>query len=144
MQHSIALYELAAPVGLIDLSAQPMPPLGGKAQVIERKGLFLLERGPGTLRTWACTNAGSGTFQIIDGLPDENGMIDLSNVEDLNWFGNGRQLYKANPAVMNSWMLDAGFNFGLMVRHFGGQVGAPAMGTVVWVPFRTRQARPTP
>lgn len=115
--------------GYTDLTSIPMPKLGGKCWVLDRKGQFLLEAGPGTLRTIACTGAGSGTLHILDGFPDENGEI---SVED----GKIWQLYKANPVVMGSWMLDAGFNNGLTVRHYGGQNGAPCVASIVWLPYR--------
>jgi len=116
----------------IDLTSIPMPPQGGKCWVLERKGQFVLERGPGTLRTIACTSSGSGTLLAIDGLPDENGEIPSDE-------GHWRQLFKANPVVMGSWMLDAGFVRGLTIRQYGGQEGTPPIASVVWVPFRGKE-----
>lgn len=118
--------------GYEDLTWLPMPPIGGKIWLLEQKGQFLLERGPGTIRTVACTSAGSGTLLLIDGVPDENGEIPT---DPENW----RQLLKANPVVMGSWMLDGGFTRGLTVRHYGGQAGVPAMASIVWVPYKSRK-----
>src|ERR1700678_3476955 len=53
----------------------PVPPMGGKCWVLDRKGLFVLEEGPGTLRTIACTHAGSGSLICYDGLPDSRGFF---------------------------------------------------------------------
>jgi len=124
--------------GYTDLTDLPMPPLGGKCWVLDKKGQFLLERGPGTLRTIACTNAGSGSLLILDGVPDENGELPMQMLEIPGYIGNGRQLYKANPPVMGSWMLDAGFQHGLTIRSIGGQESAPAMASIVWVPFKAK------
>jgi hypothetical protein len=118
--------------GFTDLTAIPIPQLGGKSWLMERKGQFVLERGPGTLRTIACKGAGSGTLLAIDGVPDENGEIPQGQ-------GLWRQLFKSNPVVMGSWMLDAGFQQGLTIRHYGGQEATPAIATLVWVPFRAKK-----
>ena len=75
-----------------DLTAIPMPILGGKCGLLDRKGQFLLEKGPGTLRTIACAHAGSGTLQIFDGVPDEDGELPLTEIEIPGYTGNGRQL----------------------------------------------------
>jgi hypothetical protein len=130
--------------GYIDLTDLPMPPLGGKCWVLDKKGQFVLERGPGTLRTIACTNAGSGSLLILDGVPDENGELPMQMLEIPGYIGNGRQLYKANPPVMGSWMLDAGFQHGLTIRNIGGQDSAPAMASIVWVPFKAKAKAPEP
>ena len=115
--------------GYVDLTDIPMPAQGGKCWVLERKGQFVLERGPGTLRTIACTCSGSGSLLAIDGVPDENGEIPQDE-------GHWRQLFKANPVVMGSWMLDAGFQHGLTLRLYGGQDATPAIASVVWVPYK--------
>jgi len=130
-------YEVDGP-GYIDLTAMPMPALGGKVWVLDRKGQFVLEKGPGTFRTTACTHAGSGNLLILDGVPEENGEFRWDLIEKPNYFGNGKLLFKANPVVMGSWMLDAGFNHGLTVRHLGGQFGTPAMASLVWVPYKAK------
>ena len=46
----------------------PTPVMGGKAWLLDDKGLFVLERGRGTLITLACTHAGAGGIEIIDGV----------------------------------------------------------------------------
>jgi hypothetical protein len=119
----VKLKDYAAPApGYVDLTSIPMPKQGGKIWLLEAKGMFLLERGPGTLRTICCTGAGSGTLIAVDGVPE-----DLSADA---WV----PIYKANPVVMGSWMLDGGFTRGLTLIHRGGPV--PASASVVWVPFR--------
>ena len=125
-----AVARLIHPAPYVDLTDLPMPVLGGKCWVLDQKGQFVLERGPGTLRTVACTGAGSGTLLVIDGLPTEDGEIPN---DETHW----RQLLKANPVVMGSWMLDAGFTRGLTVRHLGGQDGTPGVASIVWVPYRS-------
>lgn len=126
---------------IIDLTGMPVPPIGGKVYLIQTKGLFIFERGPGTFRTLACTHAGSGGFIGYDGVPDENGIFPDEGMEPSHpGYGqaNGRVIYKANPAVMGSWMCDAGFYHGFAIRASGGHRNAPAFGTVVWMPFRQR------
>ena len=59
----------------------PTPPIGGKCWLLERKGLFVLERGPGTIRTMAITHAGSSALEVIDGIPDGRGFFADSNME---------------------------------------------------------------
>lgn len=117
--------------GLVDLSDLPTPPIGGKAFLIQEKGLFLFQRGPGTLRTLAITHAGSGSIVAYDGLPDEDGVFQDDDKK-------ARAIYKANPVVMGSWMLDAGFINGLTISVKGGIDAAPAFATIVWYPFTQR------
>ena len=114
----------------------PMPPMGGKIWLLESKGIFVLERGPGTLRTLACTHAGSGMLVAIDGVPDENGFFpEISNTPA----HNGRPIYRANPVVMGSWMLDGGFVHGLTIRAEGGNEASLAIASIVWAPVRGRK-----
>ena len=144
----------------------PLPPIGGKCWLLDRKGLFVLEPGPGTLRTIACTHAGSGQMEVIDGIPDANGffpddgMTEPAPYTDAEFaalmdgtagdaplarrdahiaYGrrNGRAFYKANPVAMGSWMLDAGFIHGLTVRVVGEHMGVNAFASIVWMPFRS-------
>jgi hypothetical protein len=110
-----------------------MPALGGKIWLLMRKGIFVLERGPGTLRTIACTGAGSGSILAFDGLPDANGELPLA--ETVGW----REIYRANPTVMGSWMLDGGFVNGLTFVHQGGQDGTPSFASIVWVPYKAKK-----
>ena len=121
---------------IIDLRGMELPPMGGKIYLVDRKGLFIFEDRPGTLRTIACTHAGSGSMVAIDGYPDENGNL-LELPEDRT--GKfGRQIYKANPIVMGSWMLDGGFHHGLTLKVSGGREKVMAMASVVWIPYRKR------
>lgn len=143
----------------------PLPPLGGKCWVMREKGLFVLEQGPGVLRTIACTHAGSGNLEALDGIPNADGFfvdeqltmpvepqaIDFLSPDgyeaasarylaDMKRYAqrDGRPLYSANPVVMGSWMLDAGFIHGLTLRVAGGHEAAAAIASVVWQPFRSR------
>ena len=133
------------------------PPMGGKAWLLAEKGLFVLEEGPGILRTIACTHAGAGNLEAIDGIPDANGFfamggevpepqpIDFPTPGDyqaalIAWSRReGRPIYRANPIVMGSWMLDGGFIHGLTIRAAGGHASTSAIATVVWVPHRVRK-----
>lgn len=122
----------------------PAPPMGGKCWLLEDKGIYVLERGPGTLRTDACTHAGAGQLIIYDGVPDENGYFgteEMSESDPGYWSRNGRPIYKANPVVMGSWMLDAGFYHGLTIKATGGERAA-AIASIVWVAHRARTTEP--
>jgi hypothetical protein len=139
MDGSLAHLKPRSPV--LDLRAIPMPPMGAKCWVLERKGLFLLADTPGTLRTIAITHAGSGALIIYDGIPDEEGLFPdehMPESDPLFLARNGRPIYKANPVVMGSWMLDAGFSHGLTLRAMGGHDPTAAIASVVWMPFKAQ------
>ena len=133
----------------------PTPPMGGKCLVLKKKGIFVLERGPGVLRTIACTHAGAGTLEAVDGFPDDGGFFPDENLPEpqaadfktppdylagVKGYAQrrGRALYTANPVVMGSWMLDAGFLHGLTIRVTGGHESALAIASVVWMPVPQR------
>lgn len=123
------------------------PPMGGKAWLLENKGIFVLEECAGDLRTIACTHAGSGSLSVIDGIPDEHGFFPDHEMKSdhSNWeMRNGRPIYRANPVVMGSWMLDAGFFHGLTIIASGGTDSASAIATIVWVPHKPRIITPKP
>lgn len=137
-----------------------MPPMGGKCWVLEDKGIFVLAEGPGVLRTIACTHGGSGAIEVIDGVPSADGFFDdermtepdpLKFETDVAYFDalklwgqrRGRPIYKANPVVMGSWMLDGGFLHGLTVRAEGGTAAAAAIASIVWMPFKPRTPAPS-
>lgn len=120
---------------------RPMPPMGGKVWLLQEKGTFLLEEGPGSLITIACTHAGSGSIHVIDGIPDEDGFFpDLEQIEGPPEAGPGFEFYRANPTVMGSWMLNGGFVHGLTIRSMGGHAAVPPIASIVWMPYR----KPTP
>lgn len=136
----------------------PLPPLGGKCWVLRGKGIFVLERGPGVLRTIACTHAGSGALEICDGVPDDRGFFPDEHMpeprpdqfESVESYvvarkqydsRRGRPLYNPNPIVMGSWMLDGGFLHGLTVRAIGGHESSSAIASIVWMPVPVRAAR---
>lgn len=123
----------------------PKPKMGGKCFLLNDKGLYVLEEGPGTFITAAVTHAGAGSLEIIDGIPDENGFFpDYQEPDPLDddpevieeWGKrNGRAFYSATPVVMGSWMLNAGFHNGLTIRAEGGHGSVPAIASIVWMPF---------
>ena len=127
--------------GKVTMVALPTPPIGGKCWVLDRKGTFVLETGPGVLRTCACTHFGTGSLYIYDGLPDHNGEFpdEGMQVHDARFSEkNGRELFRADPSLMGSWMLDAGFTHGLTVKHRGGHISTSTIASIVWLPYRTR------
>lgn len=130
----------------------PTPVMGGKAWLLDDKGLFVLERGRGTLITLACTHAGAGGIEIIDGIPNDQGFFEndpiVPTVEPafretdptiLEAWGtrNGRVFYRALPAIMGSFMLNGGFHRGLTIRATGGHNSVAAVATLVWMPHRS-------
>lgn len=117
------------------------PSLGGKCWLLEDKGIFVLEKCAGVLRTIACTHAGSGSLAVYDGIPNENGFFPDHEMPDTDpnyHMRNGRPIYRATPVVMGSWMLDAGFFHGLTLLAKGGTDSACAIASVVWMPFKER------
>lgn len=114
----------------------PSPKIGGKAWLLNRKGIFVLEEGEGVLRTIACTHIGSGSMIIRNGLPNENGEFQpIPEMEEgVETEYSGRPLFRANPVVMGSWMLDAGFSEGLTIQAEGGMDNNCAIATIVWLP----------
>lgn len=118
------------------------PTIGSKCWLLQKKGIYVLERGPGVLRGIACTHAGSGTLSVIDGLPDEHGFFhEQEELAATQGFSpetsefNGRVLFHANPAVMGMWMLDGGFKYGLTLIAEGGTEAAAVIATFTWLPY---------
>ncbi len=131
---------------VIDL---PTPPMGAKCFLLEEKGLYLLQRGPCVLRAIACTHGGSGSVVAIDGIPDENGFfpdrglgddtpIDAMPIDPTRAAYNGRAVYRANPAVMGMWQLDAGCLHGLTLRASGGTDSTSVIASIVWMPYNRK------
>lgn len=119
----------------------PLPPLGGKCWLLDDKGLFVLEEGPGLLRTIACTHAGAGGVEAIDGVPNQYGFFPGEDEDPTTqaWHKrNGRPFYRSTATVMGSWMLDAGFHHGLTIRAMGGHGAACAIASIVWLPVRAK------
>jgi hypothetical protein len=114
----------------------PQPRIGGKCWLLNRKGIFVLEEGEGVLRTIAITHIGSGSMIVFNGLPNERGEFGERPTQVPGEEGdyNGRPLFRANPVVMGSWMLDAGFVYGLTVRADGGTDNNCAIASIVWLP----------
>jgi hypothetical protein len=120
----------------------PTPALGGKAWLLDAKGMFILEKGPGMLITIACTHAGSGSMAAFDGIPDEDGFFQDERMKDNHpdfEKRNGRPIYRATPTVMGSWMLNGGFYHGLTIKATGGVDSAAAVASIVWMAHKTRQ-----
>lgn len=126
----------------------PQPIAGGKAFLLDSIGMYVLERGPGTLITNAITHAGGGSLAIIDGIPDENGHFPDEPPlpgpgdppEAFEAWGKraNREYFRASPVVMGSWMLNAGFHNGLTVWASGGHETISPIVTIVWTAFRKR------
>lgn len=121
----------------------PAPPIGGKIWLLNRKGIFVLEEGPGVLRTIACTHIGSGSIIVRAGLPNENGEFQPPPAMDpgVEVEYSGRPLYRANPVVMGSWMLDGGFTEGLTIQAEGGMDNNCAIASIVWMPMPDRRKK---
>ncbi len=119
----------------------PVPLIGGKAWLLEKKGTYILEEGPGVCITIACTHAGSGSMMFRDGVPNDAGFFpefeEASEADKIA--APGRIFYRANPIVMGSWMLNAGFMNGLTVEYKGGHDSAPCYASIVWQAFKRRQ-----
>lgn len=147
-----------ADIKIIDL---PIPKIGSKIWLLQTAGIFSLERGPGVIRTNACTHAGAGSLTMYDGIPDDTGNFDdrlklpdaelAEFVKDicraepkvsedeatsrvLKSVFNGREVYTANPTVMGSWMLDGGFYFGFTIIASGGHEFTAPFASIVWMP----------
>jgi hypothetical protein len=88
------------------------PPIGAKCWLLERKGRFLLEEGPGVLHHVTCTHAGEG------------GLV----ASDLD----GRHLLRIQPSAMGVWHLSGGFHHGLVIDHAGNAPQLGAIASIVW------------
>jgi hypothetical protein len=122
------------------------PLIGSKCWLLHAKGIFILERGPGALRSICCTHAGAGGIKIYDGIPDENGFFpdEAMQPDDPNYHNrNGRLIYQANPSVMGAWMLDAGVQYGITIEAAGDQPSSNTFATITWLKHKIRQA-PSP
>lgn len=118
---------------------RPTPAIGGKVWLLQEKGIFVLEEGQGSLITIACTHAGSGSLHVIDGVPDERGFfpnLDPNLPPQDAAMQAGVEFYRANPVVMGSWMLNAGFVHGLTVMALGGYNEVPPVASIVWMPVK--------
>lgn len=120
-----------------------IPNIGGKCWLLDRSGLFVLEEGEGVLRTIACTHAGAGPIVAFDGVPNEKGFMPEIEPGSSEWgHRHGRLLYNAHPAVMGSWMLDAGFINGLTLFVPGGHQGQAPVASIVWMPRSVPAKKP--
>lgn len=120
----------------------PMPQIGNKGWLLERKGLFVLERGPCTLRAINTPHAGSSTgaaIEVLDGVPDEAGYFaPVPNQHPL--LPNGRRIVNHYPIPMGCWMYDIGLIHGLSVLHWGGEESISTSTTLAWYPFKSLAA----
>jgi hypothetical protein len=100
----------------------PEPIIGGKCWVPDAFGKFLLQEGPGILRCIAITHTGSGALTLYDGV--------RFHYHKLQAFTK----FRANPTVLGHFMLDAGFNDGLILELEGSR--SLPCASIVWVPKR--------
>ncbi len=121
--------------------------MGGRCWLLDRKGIFVLERGAGTFRICCCTAAGSGGITVYDGLPDANGFFPdgamPANDPDYNR-RNGRPLLWLHPCVMGAWPVDGGFEHGLTVIATSSTPHSPlsgpkAIATFTWLKYHASQ-----
>jgi hypothetical protein len=78
---------------------------------------------------------------VYNGLPNEEGEMGtfpgaFDGVEEEY---DGRPLFRANPNVMGSWMLDAGFTYGLTIKADGGVDSNCCIASIVWLPHGGRR-----
>lgn len=111
----------------------PDPVIGGKPFLIRERGIYVLEEGPGMLQTCNITHGGSGEIDIIDGIPDQNGLFKGSEPGE-----DGCCFSSFSPAYMGCWMMNAGFNHGLTVR-VSANSGVTPFATLVWTSFKKAQ-----
>ena len=112
------------------------PTIGSKCWVVEEKGIYVLAEGPGILRGIACTHAGTGGLEILDGVPDARGFFPqhgLAMSDPKYGMRVGRPLYRAHPSIMGMWMLDAGFIHGLTVHADGDSRNANVIASIIWM-----------
>ncbi len=120
------------------------PPIGGKTFLVRRKGLFVLEEGPGMLQTLNITHAGSGELSVYDGVPNKDGFFPDEHILDTDpkyHMSNGRLFYHFSPVYMGAWMSNAGFMHGLTIHATGDM--APFV-TAVWQATRSGQKTQLP
>ena len=97
----------------------PEPTIGGKSYVTDHFGKLLLEEGPGVLRVVCCPHAGSGYVNFWDSVVGHH-MTD-------------KAIFRMHPVILGAWMLDAGFNNGLLVELAGSRLSSPPCMTIVWL-----------
>ena len=93
--------------------------MGAKVYLIERKGVYVLEEGPGILRSLACTYVGSGSLTVRDGVPSANGHFEADKFDPYSQeyaLANGRKVYAASPVCIGFWGLDCSLVHGLTVE----------------------------
>ena len=118
----------------------PKPKTGASGWLLDRKGGFILHEGFVVFRGLACTHAGSGTLEIIDGIPDEHGFFPDSDIlGDIRHprYGcaNGRVIYKSPASVMGMWTLNVGLHHGLCVFASGPSDSVGTVATFIWEGF---------
>jgi hypothetical protein len=116
----------------------PEPYIGAKSFFIEKKGVYVLERGPCVVRSLSFTFIGSGTFKVLDGSPDEHGFFESDRLDpfDLAYHkSNGRKIFAMSPQLIGFWALDAGCIHGLSIVASGGHEDTklPVNATVCWI-----------
>lgn len=101
------------------------PLLGGRNVFIRGVGLYILARGPGSLRSFACTQANTGFISILDWRVEPSGRQSKYVAE-----ANKRTIIQMAPPILGQWPLDASFEHGLVVE-VSAQDYSPML-TVVW------------
>ena len=117
--------------------------MGAKVFLLERKGVYVLEEGPGILRSLACTYVGSGSLIVRDGVPSANGYFDADKFDPYSQeyaMANGRKVYAASPVCIGFWGLDCALVHGLTVEAAGGIKDGTVLVTVCWL----KQKAPRP
>ena len=112
----------------------PAPAMGAKYYMLEKKGIYVLEKGPCVLRSLSCTYIGSGTLVVRDGVPSHEGRFDADRLDPFSqeyMTANGRRVYVMSPQVIGFWGLDAGLHHGLTISTGGGD--GPVLVTACWV-----------
>jgi len=109
----------------------PLPPIGNKIFCAQEIGMYILERGPCTIRSVINTRIGNGALSFYDAVPDESGHMPA----------NAKVVLTSSPPILGCNMLDGGLHNGLtMVLHAsGGANNLSPCTTVTWFPDRKQK-----
>lgn len=91
----------------------PTPEMGNKIWLLQQKGVYILEEGPGMLAGISSTYAGGVTLEIYDGIPDADGFFPKPASTEGAY--NGRSIWRSHPLYMGMNQLNGGFHHGLTV-----------------------------
>ena len=115
----------------------PDPTIGNKMWLAEKHGIYVLERGPCTLRSIANTRQGNGSIFVYDGVPDETGHFPSDVKKVLELAKNGRKVFNASPPILGMWMFDGGLYHGCTLVLQGSNFdpankGLPPCVAITW------------